>query len=119
MTKPNDDEAVEFILYGRSEYLDRLLKDLENGRIELSDHEGVDTAPDLEYSPAGRVWLPGEVYDGVESIRRSGVINMADWAGVIALAEVLEMHEAVAWLRANPVGWMTAIIKGAERKPLE
>lgn len=121
MTKPNDedDKGVELLLTGRRDYLDRLIADLEAGKLRVSDYQDVNTDRKLEYSPSGRVWIPEAVYDGLEMIRQSGVINMADWQGLIGLADALELHEVVTWLAANPVGWMTAVMKGMEAKPEE
>lgn len=114
--KPSDDRKpeVELLLTGRSDYLDRLLADLEAGKIQISEHDDMNTINRPRYSQAGRVLIPRLVYDVLEMIRRSGVTNMFDLENLKTIAEVMDEPETVEWLTDYPEHWMMAVMKGAE-----
>ena len=56
--------------------------------------------------------IPAAVYDGLETVRRSGLTNMLDRPRVIEIAELLGYDETAAWLREHRKTYSAGIFAG-------
>lgn len=56
--------------------------------------------------------IPAAVYDGLETVRRSGLTNMLDRPRVIEIAELWGYDETAAWLRENRRLYAEGIFQG-------
>lgn len=59
------------------------------------------------------VTLPAEVYVALETIRRSGEINMMDRRGVQSIANRRGFFDAVIWLEDNREAYVQVFFNGA------
>ena len=56
--------------------------------------------------------VPSQVWDGLEAVRRSGLVNMLDRPRVIELAGKLGFAEAAEWSRRHPRAYARGIFRG-------
>ena len=55
------------------------------------------SGPTREMEP-GPVHVPPGVLDGLEAVRRSGLVNMLDGLGVVEVARAMGFPEVAAWV---------------------
>ena len=58
--------------------------------------------------------IPAEVYEGLETVRRSGLTNMLDRPQVARLAEEFGFHETAEWIRTHKDEYARGIFQGFE-----
>jgi len=61
-----------------------------------------------------KVRVSAAVYDGLEAIRQSGVVNMFDRPRVMELAEMWGHDETAAWVRVNRGQYARLLFHGVE-----
>lgn len=62
-----------------------------------------------------RVPVRRPVYDGIEAVRRSGLMNMFDRPAVALIAEQMDFEEAALWLREHGEEYARGIFHGLWR----
>jgi len=56
--------------------------------------------------------IPGDVFEGLEAVRRSGLTNMLDRPRVIEIAELWGYDETAEWLHENRNLYAHGIFQG-------
>jgi len=64
--------------------------------------------------PGDRVGVPGEVFEGIEAVRLSGLTNMLDRPAVAEIAEAMGYEESARWVREHRDLYARAIFQGFE-----
>lgn len=64
--------------------------------------------------PGDRVRIPGEVFEGIEAVRQSGLTNMLDRPAVAEIAEEMGFEESARWVREHRDLYARAIFHGFE-----
>jgi len=64
--------------------------------------------------PGDRVGVPGEVFEGIEAVRLSGLTNMLDRPAVAEIAETMGYEESARWVREHRDLYARAIFQGFE-----
>lgn len=63
---------------------------------------------------SGPVRLTGEVSDGIEAVRLSGLTNMLDRPRVAEIAEAMGFEASAGWVRANRDLYAQVVFHGFE-----
>ena len=63
--------------------------------------------------------IPAAVWQGLESVRRSGLTNMLDRPAVIKIAEALDFPETARWIEAHHGPYSEGLFKGFVVDPEE
>ncbi len=71
----------------------------------------------VEAEPAAPTMLPADVWQGLESVRRSGLTNMFDRPAVIQIAEALGFPETVRWIKGHSGQYSEGVFKGFVIEP--
>jgi len=58
--------------------------------------------------------VPRQVWEGLEAVRSSGMVNMLDTSGVIRSAEQLGFSETANWIRENKNRYWDGVFVGFE-----
>lgn len=66
---------------------------------------------DDDHRPA---MVPREILDGLEAVRRSGLVNMLDRNGVAEVAMALGLPAGAEWVAAEPDQYARGISRGFE-----
>ena len=66
----------------------------------------------LEEKPPAPISIPAAVWQGLESVRRSGLTNMFDRPAVIKIAEILGFHETARWIEGRHGQYAEGLFKG-------
>ena len=66
----------------------------------------------VEAEPAAPITLPADVWQGLESVRRSGLTNMFDRPAVIKIAEMLDFPETARWIEGHHGPYAEGLFKG-------
>jgi len=62
----------------------------------------------------GKIQVPREVLDGLETVRASGRINMFDARGVTILARSMDHPAAAEWVETHRAEYVTGVFRGFE-----
>ncbi len=73
----------------------------------------------VEAEPAAPITLPADVWQGLESVRRSGLTNMFDRPAVIKIAEMLDFPETARWIEGHHGPYAEGLFKGFAVDPEE
>ena len=73
----------------------------------------------VEDEPAALISIPADVWQGLESVRRSGLTNMFDRPAVIKIAEMLDFPETARWIEAHHGPYTEGLFKGFVVDPEE
>ena len=60
----------------------------------------------------GPVFIPEQVLEDLEAIRRDGRSNMLDWPAVARIAEAMGMDRTAAWVRTHHREYSAGIFRG-------
>ncbi len=58
--------------------------------------------------------VPAKILDGIEAVRRSGLVNMLDRNGVAEVAMALGLPAVAAWVVAEPGQYARGVFRGFE-----
>ena len=103
--------GIDLIVKGGTseEKVDALLASLvDHGLAEIVEKEA--TAP---------IPVPADVWQGLESVRRSGLTNMFDRPAVIQIAEALGFFETARWIEGHHGQYAEGLFKGFAVDPEE
>ena len=56
--------------------------------------------------------VPAKILDGIEAVRRSGLVNMLDRNGVAEVAMALGLPTVAAWVVAEPGQYARGVFRG-------
>ena len=56
--------------------------------------------------------VPAKVLDGIEAVRRSGLVNMLDRNGVVEAAHALGLPAVADWVLAEPGQYARGVFRG-------
>ena len=73
----------------------------------------------VEDEPAAPTMLPADVWQGLESVRRSGLTNMFDRPAVIQIAEALGFFETARWIEGHHGPYAEGLFNGFAVDPEE
>ncbi len=73
----------------------------------------------LEDEPPKPITVPAAVWQGLESVRRSGLTNMFDRPAVIQIAERLDFLETARWIEGHHGPYSEGLFKGFVVDPEE
>ena len=73
----------------------------------------------VEAEPAAPITLPADVWQGLESVRRSGLTNMFDRPAVIKIAEMLDFPETACWIEGHHGQYTEGLFRGFVVDPEE
>ena len=65
----------------------------------------------------GPVQVPREILDGLEAIRRSGLVNMLNAIGVLEVARAMGLPEVTAWVLEERGLYAIGVLCGFEAAP--
>ncbi len=60
----------------------------------------------------GPVFLPREVLDDLETVRRDGRTNMLDWPAVARIAEAMGLNTTAVWVRTHQREYSAGVFRG-------
>ncbi len=58
--------------------------------------------------------VPAKALEGIEAVRRSGLVNMLDRNGVAEVAMALGLPAVAAWVAAEPGQYARGVFRGFE-----
>ncbi len=73
----------------------------------------------VEAEPAAPITIPADVWQGLESVRRSGLTNMFDRPAVIKIVERLDFPETARWIEGHHGPYAEGLFKGFAVDPEE
>ena len=71
----------------------------------------------IEEKPPAPISIPAAVWQGLESVRRSGLTNMLDRPAVIQIAERLDFPETVRWIEGHHGPYSEGLFRGFVAEP--
>ena len=80
----------------------------------LIDHGLADV---LEDDAPMRIPVPAVVWQGIDAVRLSGLINMLDRPEVVRIARELDFSEAAGWIEAHPKEYAEGVFRGFVVEP--
>ena len=58
--------------------------------------------------------VPAKILEGLEAVRRSGLVNMVDRNGVAEVARAIGLPAVAAWVVAEPGQYARGVFRGFE-----